>query len=612
MIIPEKDVLQQMLSQIQEIKAHALQMEARYADAVERTCPPLQPSARNLVHYRALRTFDIRALQRSLGQMGLSRLARAEGHVLASLDTAEAALQSLLNEVPLQLGSTAGLSIPEATAVVRTHTRELLGYRTEGRRARIMVTLPSEAAEDYTMVEALLRAGMNCARINCAHDGPEKWAQMIAHVRKAAEALGRRCQVAMDLAGPKIRTGALLPGPAVRRFKPKRDAWGQVVEPARIWIGPQPPAEKGAFHLPATITQVAALQGQPAIWLSDTRARSRELPLSDWSPQGVWAASSRTLYLENGSYLFTSPSMEKAAFAVSGLPAAEAAILLKPGDELAVYRDGRPGQNAQYSLEGEQIALACISCTAPEVFDSVRVGEPVLFDDGKIRAEIVAAEPTHFVAKVQQAKAGGSLLRADKGMNFPESCLQISGLTEKDRADLPFVSAHADVVNLSFVNSAADVDELLQAIDALGATGQLGVILKIETQAGFDQLPQILLAGMQAYPVGVMIARGDLAVECGWENIGRVQEEIQALCQAAHLPDIWATQVLENLAKKGIPSRAEITDAVMAQRAECVMLNKGPYILDAVRLLDRILKDMEPHQDKSAPLLPPMERAKGE
>ena len=100
-----------------------------------------------------------------------------------------------------------------------------------------------------------------------------------------------------------------------------------------------------------------------------------------------------------------------------------------------------------------------------------------------------------------------------------------------------------------------------------------------------------------------MIARGDLAVEVGAERLAEVQEEVLWLCEAAHVPAIWATQVLESLAKKGFPSRAEITDAAMGARAECVMLNKGPRIVDAITTLDVILQRMAAHQDKKTPLL---------
>jgi pyruvate kinase len=100
-----------------------------------------------------------------------------------------------------------------------------------------------------------------------------------------------------------------------------------------------------------------------------------------------------------------------------------------------------------------------------------------------------------------------------------------------------------------------------------------------------------------------MIARGDLAVECGFERLAELQEEILWVCEAAHMPVVWATQVLENLAKTGRPSRAEITDAAMSVRADCVMLNKGPHILEAMHTLDEILRRMQDHQSKKNSLL---------
>ena len=137
----------------------------------------------------------------------------------------------------------------------------------------------------------------------------------------------------------------------------------------------------------------------------------------------------------------------------------------------------------------------------------------------------------------------------------------------------------------------------------------IGVIYKIETQKGFRNLPRILLKAMKSYPVGVMIARGDLAIETGWKNFASIQEEILRICEAAHVPDVWATQVLEKLAKKGIPTRSEITDSAMAQRAECVMLNKGYYIMKAVKMLDTILRRMQHFQKKKETILPQLKGA---
>jgi pyruvate kinase len=175
-------------------------------------------------------------------------------------------------------------------------------------------------------------------------------------------------------------------------------------------------------------------------------------------------------------------------------------------------------------------------------------------------------------------------------------------LTAKDHEDLRFIVQHADIVALSFANSAEDVLHLETQLQAAGGA-QPAIVLKIETRHGFEQLPEMLLALMRVPSCGIMIARGDLAVECGYERLAEVQEEILWICEAAHIPVIWATQVLETLAQTGIPSRAEITDAAMGHRAECVMLNKGPHIVQAVRTLDNILRRMQAHQRKKRSML---------
>ena len=177
-------------------------------------------------------------------------------------------------------------------------------------------------------------------------------------------------------------------------------------------------------------------------------------------------------------------------------------------------------------------------------------------------------------------------------MNFPQSDIKLPGLTATDETNLEFIARHADAVSLSFVRKPRDVEALLEQLERLSCD-KLGLVVKVETKKGFKSLPRIMLAAMRRYPVAVMIARGDLAVECGWTNLAECQEEILWLCGAARVPVMWATQVLEQEAKKGLPSRAEITDAAQSQRADCVMLNKGPHILAAIRTLDSILQRMQ-------------------
>jgi len=161
---------------------------------------------------------------------------------------------------------------------------------------------------------------------------------------------------------------------------------------------------------------------------------------------------------------------------------------------------------------------------------------------------------------------------------------------------------HADLVGFSFVETATDMRVLMNELERRGAGG-MGIVAKIETERALRNLPEIMLSTIGKHPLAVMIARGDLAVEIGGERLAEIQEEIMWLAEAGHVPVIWATQVLETLAKTGAISRPELSDAAMSGRAECVMLNKGPFIVSAVRTLDAILRRMQGHQLKKMPQL---------
>jgi len=226
----------------------------------------------------------------------------------------------------------------------------------------------------------------------------------------------------------------------------------------------------------------------------------------------------------------------------------------------------------------------------------------VWFGDGKIGGVISEVGADKVSVSITHARPAGEKLAAEKGVNVPETNLRLPPLTEADLQLLKFIVEHSDMIGFSFVRKEEDVRLLQKHLSDLGGE-HLGIVLKIETRQGFEDLPRLLLAAMRSRAVGVMIARGDLAVECGYQRLAEAQEEILWICEAAHMPVIWATQVLESLAKSGIPLRSEITDAAMGERAECVMLNKGPYIVEAVRSLDDILRRMLSHQDKKRSML---------
>ncbi len=283
--------------------------------------------------------------------------------------------------------------------------------------------------------------------------------------------------------------------------------------------------------------------------------------------------------------------------AVARLPEGEGRI--KKGDMLAIVPSG--------GLERVDISDKhfAIECTLPEALQATKVGDRIYIDDGKLGTKVERVAPWGLVTRVTRASSKGARLKSEKGLNFPDTDLAIPALTEKDRADLDFIVAHADGIEFSFVQSVADVKMLQDELARRRPDDwrSLSLVLKIETAKAVRNLPDIVVAAAGRQPTAIMIARGDLAVEIGFSRMAEMQEEILWIGEAAQVPVIWATQVLEHLIQKGTPSRGEMTDAAMAARAECVMLNKGPYLFEALDELDRLLGRMEQHQYKKTPRL---------
>lgn len=604
-LLQELTVLHQDLTTLESESGEIL----RKVDARHRV------SVANLIHYLGLRRRDVRPLQEKLAAAGLSSMGRAESHVLSNLDAIIMLLQRALGKQSQQgyssLTESAGAGA--GPALLETNTNTLLGKPPLQRRVRIMVTLPGDAADDYSLIKEMLLQGMDCARINCAHDDIAIWTRMIRQIKRARRETGRHCRILMDLGGPKLRTGEIAPGPAVLKWRPKRDAYGKVTESARIWVYPQDDASSSPPHahacFPVKGDWLAQVTARDRIEFNDARGALRSLQLTGQVGTGYWAESTQTAYIKSGLKLYLlrvpvsgHPRGTGYAGEVGTLPQAPETILLHKGDSLIITRNPAPGLPPQFDENGRMLRPASIACSLPEIFTAVNPGERILIDDGRIGGVIRAVNPGEILVEITQARDSGEKLLADKGINLPDSHLDLNGLTGQDIIDLEFIARHADMVGLSFARRPADIELLQQHLKRLGAD-KLGIVIKIETRAAFEQLPELMFALLASPVVGVMIARGDLAVECGYERLAELQEEILWLAEAAHLPVIWATQVLEGLAKTGKPSRAEVTDAAMGERAECVMLNKGPHIIEAIQMLDNILQRMQAHQWKKRSLL---------
>ncbi|GAA3597665.1 pyruvate kinase [Flavivirga amylovorans] len=270
-------------------------------------------------------------------------------------------------------------------------------------------------------------------------------------------------------------------------------------------------------------------------------------------------------------------------------------IGLKVGDHLILTKRDTLGKKSIYGKANQLIQKAEVGVLLPEIINDLEENDIVYFDDGMIKAVVISKKSEDVEIKITELYK--SKLSSSKGINLPLTKLSLPSLTDRDIELLPFVCKNADILGYSFVRTVADVQKLYKELEKNHNT-TIGVVFKIENNEAFDNLPLILMEGMKRKNIGIMIARGDLAVEVGFERISEIQNQILWICEAAHIPVIWATQVLDNLAKTGLPTRAEITDAAHSVQAECVMLNKGPFIVDAIRTLKKILLRMEAHTFK--------------
>ncbi len=340
------------------------------------------------------------------------------------------------------------------------------------KRTKIVCTIgPASASSE--MLSAMIRAGMNVARLNFSHGTYEEHAELIRKIREAADALGQPVAILQDLQGPKIRAG----------------------------------------------------------------------------------------------------------------------ILPKEGVEL------KAGSRVTFTTGEAAIDGMRLPVTYENLHQDVKAGERILLDDGLLSAKVVEVKGRDVICEV----IDGGVLTSHKGVNFPDSKLSISPITEKDKEDLVFgVAQGVDFVALSFVRSAREIRELRGLIDAAEtASGRkeetpIHIIAKIEKREAVECMDEIIDA-----VDAIMVARGDLGIEMEAERVPIVQKQLVTKCRDAARPVIVATQMLDSMIRNPRPTRAEVSDVANAviDHADAVMLSGetagGAHPLEAVTTMAKIVTETE-------------------
>ncbi|WP_394753075.1 pyruvate kinase [Crenothrix sp.] len=607
------DTLKQLLIEVSELRdeidTHSADRLQKYKDNYRSGV--FTRGARNLAHYLALRQFDLRHLQDRLAQVGLSSLGRSEASVMSTLEAVLDLLKRATDKAyhpgdqnPSESGFNRGQQLLDQ------HSIELFGPFHENSKVHVMVTLATDAAWNYELIQALLEKGMTCARINCAHDDALIWRNMIKNIRRAETETGKICRILMDLAGHKIRTGAIALGSPVHHIKVKKNVYGKTIAPAQLILtaptNKKSESEQDApplfsVSIPKALHKRLSLQSR--LGFIDARSKQRYLQVDQALSATEWLVTcNQNSYLMSETELTLLEQGQEDTetadkFTLGKFAGEPLEIRLFKNDVVLLTENDVIGSPAEYDESGALLKPAQIGCTLSSFSKKLKCGQQVWIDDGKLGAVVEAISDAGVLLRVTQTRSNGVRIQSDKGINFPDTELGLPPLSEKDLTDLDFACTHADLIGFSFIETLADMEYLIAELAKRNAS-EFPIIAKIETNLAVKNLPDIILGTIGRHSLGIMIARGDLAVELGSARLAEIQEELLWLCEAAHVPVIWATQVLESIAKKGVRSRPEFTDAAMAVRAECVMLNKGPYILDAIEALVNVMVRMQEHQRK--------------
>lgn len=603
----DSKLMESALGDIEILRRHLL--AAR--DEVHSDHPRAQ-SLLNLNQYMLLRKKDQTQLQEKLFILFLSSLGRSFAHVAASVDTLYDQLSSSLGREQISEALMAEfhhLSIADALAIASRNSKALFGGKASSRLSKqitaVMVTLPSNAADnDGILIRQLSDAGINVFRINTAHDDAHVWkamADVICMINTQREPTNK-IKIFVDLAGPKIRTGKIQDVEIPIEIGSNKQEKQVILYCTDV---PTKGENTDSITLEDIPAQIAVekkffkkFRTNRPIKIVDVNHKKAIITLIEINETFALGFIDKKVFVTKKTKLTCDDNEGK----LLNLVTQKDPIRLFIDDHLIITENDTVGRSALCDDKGNVVLPAIIGCSLKGVLELLKKGEKVFIDDGKIGLVILENKLDSIICKVVISKSNGILLKEEKGINFPDTYIKEPALTHTDCINALEVLEFVDSFSLSFCQSAQDVRDLQNLLQTNGRPN-IGIIAKIETQQAIVNMHEILEQLLGSEKSGVMIARGDLAIEVGFENMAYIQEALLDICDAAHLPVIWATQVLESKMKNNLPSRAEVTDAAMAGRAECVMLNKGAFAIDTINVLTQILDDMHSISKKNRQLL---------
>lgn len=562
-------------------------------------------SLRNLAAYLNLRSQNVTKLQNELTNLGLSSLGRAQSCIINSINQELAIVSKLLKkELHYSKIDEDALSFEESK-LIHLKNSEVFGRSKDTYTTKIMVTLPSLDENSPKLIQSLIKNGATVLRINTAHDDVNAWQTMAKLIKEENKQQQKDTKIYVDLAGPKNRTEYIQ-----KLFTPfKIGSWrnpklveiiSNDIEGNFTTKGEKDCSGNNQSKLAVEKDFFESLKNYDELTVDDFERETTQTYKVIIKDDRVFIEVNKKITIYENSALYLENEDNDMMSRVTNFELKPQNIRVFKTNKIIITSKNIIGQ-ADFIYE-DILYAGIIGCTNKAIFDFVNIGEDIFIDDGKIACKIIDKIDLGIVCEVTLAKENGTLLKEEKGINFPSTNLNIPAITSSDEKNFQDIVAFADIIGLSFAQDANDIKKLQEMLH-VSQKEDTAIVPKIETKKALENLPEILEQLLLSKKYALMIARGDLAIEVGFENLPYIQEEILNICEAAHVPVIYATQILEGKMKTNLATRSEVTDAALAQRADCIMLNKGPYVLDTLIVLKHILRQVHTQFQKNRQLL---------
>jgi len=558
-------------------------------------------SIQNLKAYVYLRSKNITALQEELTDVGLSSLGRAQSCIISSINHDLIIVSALLGLDIKELESHDNFLSFKQSKKIMEEKATVFGKLDSDLITKVMVTLPSEAKDSPLLIKELIATDTSVLRINTAHDDPLAWGKMAQTIQEENALQNKDTKIYVDLAGPKNRTGSIVK--VTQPFKIGSKEGKRVEIIPQLLANCQTKCESESEHATLVVDDnfyLKAFKNKHKLLILDLEKEKKHSFKLVVEEEKLFAIVDKKILIFPNTRVMLRLQDKTLKSKLYNFAVQSEIIRLFREDTIVITPDELEGCS-NYEYEGN-LYSCIIGCSNQEIFKYVKIGDEIFIDDGKIGCKVTKLLPIGLECSVFLAKENGTILKEEKGINFPDTDLVIGAITPTDEKNFNHIVEYADIIGISFAQSKEDVKKLQDLLQEKNKT-HIAIVPKIETKLALKNLPQILEQLLQSEKYALMIARGDLAIEIGFDNLPYIQEEIFGICEAAHVPVIYATQILEGKMKNNLPSRAEVIDAANAQRADCVMLNKGPFVVDTIISIKNILRKVHTLFHKNRQLL---------